>query len=145
MVLCIGFSMERKLRLVNGSLIITIPKQVCDLYGFCNGDKMAIEPIGVGELRLRKTNSMLETFRNEGHKKEVREYLFIRERIDKVGKYTRRNDVQALATLDQFLRSKQYNRVTQDIMLEWESFLQKEIKLKLSTIEQYEAHEIEEP
>jgi len=83
---------------------------------------------------------MLETFRNEGHKKEVREYLFIRERIDKVGKYTRRNDVQALATLDQFLRSKQYNQVTQDIMLKWESFLQKEIKLKPSTIEQYEAH-----
>jgi len=54
MVLCIGFSMERKLREIGGSYVITIPKQVCDLYGFRNGDKMSIEPIGVGELRLRK-------------------------------------------------------------------------------------------
>jgi len=46
--------MERKLRLISGSLVVTIPKQVCDLYGFKNGDKISIEPIGVGELRLRK-------------------------------------------------------------------------------------------
>ncbi len=46
--------MERKLREINGSLVITIPKQVCDLYGFRIGDIMSIEPIGVGELRLRK-------------------------------------------------------------------------------------------
>lgn len=46
--------MERKLREINGSLVVTIPKQVCDLFGFQNGDKMSIEPIGVGELRLRK-------------------------------------------------------------------------------------------
>ncbi|GAH91575.1 unnamed protein product, partial [marine sediment metagenome] len=44
----------RKLRLVHGSLMLTIPKQVCDLYNFRNGDIMSIEPIGVGELRLRK-------------------------------------------------------------------------------------------
>lgn len=48
--------MERKLREINGSLVVTIPKHVCDLYGFKNGDKMSIEPIGVGELRLRKVN-----------------------------------------------------------------------------------------
>ena len=46
--------MERKLREISGSLVITIPKQVCDLYNFRNGDVMSIEPIGVGELRLRK-------------------------------------------------------------------------------------------
>ncbi len=47
------FCMERKLQLVHGSLVLTIPKQVCDLYNFRNGDIMNIEPIGVGELRLR--------------------------------------------------------------------------------------------
>ena len=46
--------MERKLRLVHDSLVITIPKQVCDLYNFRDGDIMSIEPIGIGELRLRK-------------------------------------------------------------------------------------------
>ncbi len=48
------FHMERKLREISGSLVITIPKQVCDLYKFNPGDKISIEPIGVGELRLRK-------------------------------------------------------------------------------------------
>ncbi len=46
--------MERKLRELSGSLIVTIPKQVCDLYNFKAGDMLSIEPIGVGELRLRK-------------------------------------------------------------------------------------------
>ena len=45
---------ERKLREISGSLVITIPKQVCDLYGFRNGDRIKIEPIGANELRLRK-------------------------------------------------------------------------------------------
>ncbi|MFE3845945.1 AbrB/MazE/SpoVT family DNA-binding domain-containing protein [Thermoplasmatota archaeon] len=46
--------MIRKLREVNGSYVITIPKQVCDLYNFHNGDEIKIEPIGNGELRFRK-------------------------------------------------------------------------------------------
>ena len=46
--------MERKLRSINGSLVVTIPKQDCDLYGFKNGDMLSIEPIGVVELSLRK-------------------------------------------------------------------------------------------
>ena len=46
--------MERKLREISGSLVITIPKQVCDLYNFKAGDNISIEPIGIGELRLRK-------------------------------------------------------------------------------------------
>ncbi len=50
------FHMERKLREISGSLVVTIPKQVCDLYGFKNGDMLNIEPIGVGELRLRKVS-----------------------------------------------------------------------------------------
>ena len=46
--------MERKLREINGSYIITIPKQVCDLYNFKPNDKFRIEPIDNNELRLRK-------------------------------------------------------------------------------------------
>ena len=48
------FHMQRKLREISGSLVVTIPRQVCDLYGFKDGDMMSIEPIGLGELRLRK-------------------------------------------------------------------------------------------
>lgn len=48
------FNMERKLRNISGSLVVTIPKQVCDLYSFSDGDIMEIEPIGVGELRIKK-------------------------------------------------------------------------------------------
>ncbi len=36
--------MERKLREINGSLVITIPKQICDFYNFKSGDKLSIEP-----------------------------------------------------------------------------------------------------
>ena len=46
--------MERKLREINGSYIITIPKQVCDLYNFKPNDKFSIEPIGINELKLKK-------------------------------------------------------------------------------------------
>ncbi len=46
--------MERKLREINGSYVITIPKQVCDLYNFKPNDHFSIEPIGNGELRIRK-------------------------------------------------------------------------------------------
>jgi len=48
------FYMELKLREINGSLVITIPKQVCDLYNLRKNDVISIEPIGIGELRLRK-------------------------------------------------------------------------------------------
>jgi len=48
------FDMKRKLREIGGSYVITIPKQVCMLYNFSPGDDISIEPIGVGELRLRK-------------------------------------------------------------------------------------------
>ena len=46
--------MERKLREINGSYIITIPKQVCDFYDFKPGDNFKLEPIGANELRIRK-------------------------------------------------------------------------------------------
>ena len=46
--------MQKKLRNVGGCLVLTIPKQVCDLYGFHDGDEMIIEPIGFNELKLKK-------------------------------------------------------------------------------------------
>lgn len=46
--------MECKLREISGLYVITIPKQVCDLYDFKPNDKFSFEPIGNGELRLRK-------------------------------------------------------------------------------------------
>ena len=46
--------MERKLREISGSYVITIPKQVCDLYNFKPNDKFSIEPIGNNELRIKK-------------------------------------------------------------------------------------------
>jgi hypothetical protein len=46
--------MERKLREISGSLVVTIPKQICDLYKMKNGDIIEIEPIGFGELKIRK-------------------------------------------------------------------------------------------
>lgn len=46
--------MERKLREINGSYIITFPKQVCELYNFKPGDSFKLEPIGAKELRIRK-------------------------------------------------------------------------------------------
>ena len=54
----IVFCMERKLRNINGSLIITLPKQMCDLYNMKAGDSIKIEPIGNNELRLRKVNGL---------------------------------------------------------------------------------------
>ena len=47
-------NMERKIREISGSLVITLPKQVCELYGFKIGDNLLIEPIGICELRLKK-------------------------------------------------------------------------------------------
>jgi len=35
-------------------IIVNKESLVCDLYGFKDGDMLSIEPIGVGELRLRK-------------------------------------------------------------------------------------------
>ena len=38
--------MKRKLREINGSYVITIPKQVCDLYNFKPNVHFSIESIG---------------------------------------------------------------------------------------------------
>ena len=46
--------MYRKLKDINGSLVITIPRQVVDLYGFKAGDQLTIGSIGMNELYLKK-------------------------------------------------------------------------------------------
>lgn len=46
--------MQRKLRIISGSLIVTVLRLVYDLYGFKDGDLIEILPIGASELRLRK-------------------------------------------------------------------------------------------
>ena len=48
------YHIERILREISGSYILTIPKQVWDLYDFSPGDTFKFEPIGTNELRLRK-------------------------------------------------------------------------------------------
>jgi len=47
-------NMKRKLRLIGGCLILTIPKQIADLYKFKAGDEIEIEPIGINELKIKK-------------------------------------------------------------------------------------------
>lgn len=46
--------MQYRLRMISKSLIVTIPKQVCDLYGFKDSDIIKILPIVANLLRLRK-------------------------------------------------------------------------------------------
>jgi len=57
--------------------------------------------------------NMLNSFLNKQHRKEAEDYLFVRERIDKVKNYTRRNDVQSLLTLDKYLKNKPFEKATQ--------------------------------
>jgi len=35
-------------------VLLSLPKQVCDLYGFKANDRLIIEPIGIRELKLKK-------------------------------------------------------------------------------------------
>jgi len=46
--------LKRKLRNVGDSLVISIPKQLCAVYNFAEGDYFIIEPIGISELKLKK-------------------------------------------------------------------------------------------
>jgi integrase len=90
----------------------------------------------------KTTNGIVGRIENPILKKEVEDYLFIRERIDKVRPRTRRNDAQALLSFDKFLnkKSKDYQKVTQDDMLQWEKFLEEELNLKSSSLSLYEIH-----
>ena len=49
--------MERKLRMISGSLVVTIPSQIAELYGMVAGDIVTIDQGGPGELRFRKLDT----------------------------------------------------------------------------------------
>ena len=49
--------MERKLRMISGSLVVTIPSQIAELYNMVAGDIVTIEQGGPGELRLKKATN----------------------------------------------------------------------------------------
>jgi len=85
-------------------------------------------------------NHVLEAIENKEHKKEVQDYLKIREEIDNVNLYTRRTDVFAIFALDKFLKDKPFNKVTQDDIMNWVTYLKTEVKYKKSTIDVYKIH-----
>jgi len=94
-------------------------------------------------------DKMLDNFVNEFNREDVKKYIFVRERIDKVKAFTIRNDVQSLLALDKYLQKKTLDKVTQDDMLKFEEFLTHEYQsdsrtrkkkkgVSKSTIELYE-------
>ena len=98
-------------------------------------------------------DNMIKNFRNKQHAEEVKEYLLVRKRIDKVNSYTMRNDVQSLLSLDSFAKDKSFKDLSQDDMLKFEGYLEKDYVpqgrakvnytkkgLNRSTIEQYMTH-----
>ena len=46
-VFYIEIHMKQKLHEINGSYILTIPKQICDLYNMKPGDNIRLEPIDI--------------------------------------------------------------------------------------------------
>lgn len=90
----------------------------------------------------RDIENILKQIKTPGFQKEIRDYLFIRERIDKVKIRTRRNDVQALLSLDKFLVDNKlgYKTITRDHMLEAESYFEKTLKLSKVSLQLYEIH-----
>ncbi|MCJ7570351.1 MAG: hypothetical protein MUO82_00515, partial [Candidatus Thermoplasmatota archaeon] len=78
--------------------------------------------------RNRKT--ILNNFKNENHKKVVLEYLALRETIDKISNAPLVGDMYALLTLSTFLKSKPFDEVTQDDMMEFDRCIQKSDMVK---------------
>ena len=48
--------MNRKLRKIANCLVVTIPKQICDLYKMKAGDEIEIETDGFAKLKLKDVN-----------------------------------------------------------------------------------------
>jgi len=48
--------LKRKLRKVGGALVVCIPKPICDMYNFKDGDWLEISPIGGGEFKIKKVD-----------------------------------------------------------------------------------------
>jgi len=90
----------------------------------------------------RDIENILKQIKTPDFKKEIIDYLRIRERIDKVAICTRRNDAQAFLTLDKFLIKNKidYKKITRDQMLKYEEFLQKDLELSEGSYQVYEIH-----
>lgn len=46
--------LKRRIREIGGSLVVSLPKQVCRMFRLQAGDEVEIEITGVGEFRIRK-------------------------------------------------------------------------------------------
>lgn len=101
----------------------------------------------------RYIGNMIKSFRNNQHAIDVKDYLLLRKRIDKVNNYTMRNDVQSMLALDSFAKNKSFKDISQDDMLKFEEYMETEYipqgrakknytkkGLSKSTIEQYMSH-----
>ena len=74
---------------------------------------------------------------NAGHKKELMEYLNVRETIDKASTGTRRIDAYSIYYLSKFLKDKPFKKATKEDMMQWDRQLK--ARLKGTTLILYEA------
>jgi integrase len=88
---------------------------------------------------------MFNSFLNKKHAEDVKDYLLIRERIDKVNSHTRRNDIQSFLALDSYTKDKSFKDITQDDMMKFEEYLEKDYiphgRLKLQNAKKEEKKE----
>jgi len=98
------------------------------------------------EMEINKFTALLEKVENVEHRKVIRDYIFTRERIDKVSLSSLKLDVLALGHLSIFLKGKSYELATQEDILQFEIYLEKghaqnsTKKIKKSTINMYLIH-----
>jgi antitoxin component of MazEF toxin-antitoxin module len=53
--------LERKVRKVGSSLVITIPSHLAEAYGISEGMMLSIKPIGMGKIALETNESYTQT------------------------------------------------------------------------------------
>jgi len=60
LVFGVGWDMPltRRTRLSGSSIVITLPSQLVEAYGICEGDELEIIPLGFGEFKIRKISGM---------------------------------------------------------------------------------------
>jgi len=75
----------------------------------------------------RNIQSCLNKIKNPDHKKELEEYLQIRNTIDKVKKSTQENDIYSLLKLSTFLNDKSFLKATQKDMMDFDNWLRNSI------------------
>jgi len=89
---------------------------------------------------------ILKKVENDDHRKQIEEYIYTRERIDRVSLSSIRLDVLALHHLSQYLKQKPYDKATQQDIIQWEIHLEKgHVKkttkqIKKSTVNMYLIH-----